>query len=469
MLWSADELVAASGGKMTSPFDAGGISIDSRAITPSPKGPGDLFIALKAERDGHEFVRAALDAGAAGAMVSHIPSGCENAPLLLVDDVEEALRSLGHFARTRTGAKIVAVTGSAGKTSTKEMLRTVLGTFAQTHAAEKSFNNHWGVPLTLARMPKEAEFGVFEIGMNHPGEIAPLSRQTRPDLALITNVAPVHLAGFSHESEIAREKASIFDGLGENGLGIANGDLEHRDIIASHSNQRILWFGRGENNDIRLRDAMAGDGYSQGSFTLNGQSHQLRINVSGVHHLMNALAVIGVVDQFGLDIARAINALEKWEAPEGRGQILKIPYKGGMLRIVDESYNANPLSMRAALEAFAKKQAGRRVAILGDMRELGPNSLDFHRRLGDIDAVHELDHVHVVGEDMRALREALDHMGTAPKGRYFSDIKALLAALEEIIQPEDAILLKGSNAIGLAQAVDGLTRLGQRNTNTQSE
>ncbi len=401
-LWTARELVEASQGQMQGDWNCDGLSIDSRDIA-----PGDMFVALKAARDGHEFVQAALTNGAAGALVSFVPEGCEHANLLIVEDVEAALARLGQFRRKQVDAKIVAITGSAGKTSTKEMLLTTLSQFGQTHASVKSFNNHWGVPLTLARMPANTKFGVFEIGMNHPGEISPLVQQVRPDVAVITNIAPVHMAGFENEEGIAREKASIMTGLGANGVGIVNGDMYFRDFVAELTGRELRYFGFGENNAIRAEKISLLSDASTAEVVVDQERLELNLQTAGEHHVMNALAVIGVLQAFGLDIAKGMLALANWLAPEGRGQIFTISSGDGQFTIVDESYNANPLSMRAAIDAFNLRPAKRHIAVLGDMKELGANSERFHAELASYDGVESLDLVHAVGIEIKPFYDAL--------------------------------------------------------------
>ncbi len=402
-LWTKEELLAGSQGEMQGNWQALGLSIDSREIA-----EGDLFIALKAARDGHEFVKMALEKGAAGALVSHVPEGCENANLLIVDDVEAAMARMGQYRRAQVCAKIVAVTGSVGKTSTKEMLLTALSQYGSTHASVKSFNNHWGVPLTLARMPRDTQYGVFEIGMNHPGEIAPLVAQVRPDVAVITNIAPVHLEGFENEDGIAREKASILEGLDENGVGIINGDMKYRDFVAELSRQnnqkiKLKYFGENASNDIIAEAIDITPEQSHGVIKSMGASHSITLPVAGHHHIMNALIVVGVLQEFDLDPAPALEALKSWLAPSGRGQKFTISSEFGQIKLVDESYNANPLSMRSAIEAFLLVEGKRHIAILGDMKELGPNSKTFHQELSEFKGLQALDQVHLVGQEMLAL------------------------------------------------------------------
>ncbi len=451
-LWSPSELKAATAGDLTRDFSASGLSIDTREIQ-----KGDVFIALKAARDGHEFVAQALKNGAAGVIVSHIPEGCENAPLLLVDDVETALSSMARYRRNQVSAKIVAVTGSAGKTSTKEMLLHMFSEFGSTHASVKSFNNHWGVPLTLARMPKDTQFGVFEIGMNHPGEIEPLVKLTRPDVVVITNIAPVHLAGFEDVMGIAREKASIMRGLSDDGVAVVFGDMKYRDFINQYSKHDVHFFGENPENQIQITNLQNNDAQASAVLQMNGRNVSYSLAVTGKHHLINAAAALGVAEAFSLDLDRAASTLASWTPPEGRGQEFTISLKNGQILLVDESYNANPLSMRAAIDAFLKKPAKRHIAILGDMAELGSQSEQFHRELASDEGVASLDRVHALGKEMKYFYEELGQN----RGKFFSDKADIIVCLENIYHDGDALLIKGSNSVGLGSVVDVLKQMMQ--------
>ena len=442
-LWTSADIAKVTGGQAQGNWHVNGLSIDSREIC-----EGDLFVALKAARDGHEFVSGALERGASGALVSYVPEGCETAPLVIVDDVEVALCELAKARRVQVNARIVAVTGSAGKTSTKEMLKTVFEGFGKTHASVKSFNNHWGVPLTLARMPRDVEYGVFEIGMNAPGEISPLVKLVRPDVAIITNIAPVHLAGFQDEMGIALEKASIMDGLSDDGVAIVYGDMDHYDIVLAKAHTMLKSFGRRSHNDVKLTDEA--NGPKGGSGRALGQKFD--IHVAGAHHLQNALAVFATADWLNLDIKKVAERLAKWEAPDGRGAMFDL---GHNIRIVDESYNANPLSMRAALETFSTFESERKIAVLGAMAELGPESAKFHNALGDIPALQTIDIVHVIGAEMRELHDKLGDN----KGQFFESSSEVIMQITELFQHGDMILFKGSNSVGLGKVVDAMKKL----------
>ncbi|MDB2407536.1 UDP-N-acetylmuramoyl-tripeptide--D-alanyl-D-alanine ligase [Jannaschia sp.] len=452
-LWTAAEAAAATGGTARGDWSVSGLSIDTRSIA-----PGDLFVALTAARDGHDFVAQAIAKGAGAALVSRIPEGCEDAPLLVVDDVQTGLEALGRAGRARTGARVIAVTGSVGKTSTKEMLRHVLAPQGRVHAAIKSFNNHWGVPLTLAGAPADADYAVIEIGMNHPGEIAPLAAQSAPHVAMVTIVAPVHLEGFADGIDgIAREKAAIFTGLTEGGVAIYNADLETSAILAE---QGTVSFGTSD-ADWRLTKVVPNpDSTTCRAVTPLGEI-AFRIGAPGAHFALNALGVLAAVHHAGADVARAALALADWAPPEGRGKryAVQMDAEAPPLDLIDDAYNANPASVGAALDLLAGTEVprrGRRIAILGDMKELGPTGPALHAALADHPATDTLDAVHTVGPLMRHLHDALDG-GT--RGHHAVDVATLAADLREIVRPGDAVLVKGSLSMNMAVLVDGLRAL----------
>lgn len=455
-LWTASDAAAATGGRAVGAWTVTGFGIDSRALE-----PGAMFVALTAARDGHDFVRAALDAGAGAALVSRIPEGCEEAPLLLVEDVQTALEALGAAGRARTRAKVIAVTGSVGKTSTKEMLRHCLSVQGKTHAAIKSYNNHWGVPLTLAAIPPDADYAVIEIGMNHPGEIAPLSLQAKPHVAAVMNVAPVHLEAFDDGLPgIAREKAAIFEGLLPGGTAIWNADLEVSDILAERG---TVSFGRAQTADWVLQDVNAGpDATTCAAQTPVGRV-MFRIGAPGAHFAMNALAVLAAVHTVGGDVARAALSLADWTPPDGRGRRHAVTLHPDLLPVdlIDDAYNANPASVGAALDLLASTNAperARRIAVLGDMKELGPTGPDLHSALADHPALATIHVVHTIGPLMRHLHDALppDRRGT-----HASDSAAFAPHLRDLVQPGDSVLIKGSLSMKMATLVDGLRALGE--------
>ncbi|SHH73904.1 UDP-N-acetylmuramoyl-tripeptide--D-alanyl-D-alanine ligase [Cognatishimia maritima] len=468
-LWTAIEAAAATAGVATTDWECTGISIDTRTLE-----PGDLFVALKAARDGHDFVAQALDAGAAAALVSHRPEGvAEDAPLLIVPDVQVALESLGRAARARMNGKVVAVTGSVGKTSTKEMLRTVLTGQGQTHASVASYNNHWGVPLTLARMPQETDFAVIEIGMNHPGEIAPLVRMARPHVAIVTTVAPAHLAAFENVEGIAREKASIFSGLERSGVAIYNADLDVTPILSEiaeqHSSKQIT-FGEAEGATLHLKSATVNDSCTVASVQVAGKPVLFKVAVPGRHYAMNALSVLGTVKALKLDMAIAVSDLGQWAPGAGRGQREVISLDRvdprPTIELIDDAYNANPASMAASLEVLAAAEVtndvgrisrGRRIAYLGDMGELGPTEADIHRDLATLPSMEKIDRVHCIGPLMRNLHDALP---AQKRGRWAPDAATMVDGIAKDLDAGDVVLAKGSNYTGVGRVVDAIRKLG---------
>jgi len=392
-LWTAQKAAVATGGKAQGDWTVTGVSIDTRTLQ-----PGDLFVALKAVRDGHEFVAQALGKGAGAALVSHIPEGvADDAPLLIVDDVLPALEDLGRGARARTKARVVAVTGSVGKTSTKEMLRAVLSGQGSTHAAEASYNNHWGVPLTLARMPADCNFAVIEIGMSNPGEIEPLSRMARPHVALVTTVAAAHLEAFDDLNGIAREKGSIFKGLEPGGVALINGDLDTTPVLrAAAGGFEVQSFGEVEDNTHHLTHVALTPEATICKAVVAGDEQLFKITSPGRHFATNALATLVVAKALGADATLAARDMERWQPPTGRGTreeiILDAP-EALTLTLIDDAFNANPASMAASLEvlsvmtptdAVGRIHKGRRIAILGDMLELGPDAAALHADLAQL-------------------------------------------------------------------------------------
>jgi len=458
-LWAAEEAAKATGGRAQGDWGANGVSIDTRTIS-----PGDLFVALKAARDGHEFVAQALKKGAAAALVSRIPEGvAEDAPLLIVDDVQAGLEALGRAARARTGARVVAVTGSVGKTSTKEMLAAMLGDQGTTHASVASYNNHWGVPLTLARMPRGTEYAVVEIGMNHPGEIAPLARQARPHVAMVTTVAPAHLEAFDSIEGIAREKASILEGLEPGGVAVLNADLAQSPILfdtAARLGARAVGFGEAA-RDYRLVSAkVVGEETRIQAETPDGPV-AFTLATPGRHFAMNGLGALAACAALGADPARAAESLARWTPYTGRGARETVALAGGALTLLDDSYNANPASMAAALAVLASARPegqGRRIAILGDMKELGPEAARLHAGLADLPAMAAVDRVHCIGPLMGALHGALPE---GKRGLRCDTSAELAAGIADLAGPGDIVLVKGSLSMALAKVVDGLREIGQ--------
>lgn len=462
-LWTSAEAAAATGGA-TGDWAATGVSIDTRTLR-----PGDLFVALSDQRDGHEFVAQALAKGAAAALVSRLPDGVDPARALVVPDVQGALEDLGRAGRARARARVVAVTGSVGKTSAKEMLRAALSTQGPVHAAEASYNNHWGVPLTLARLPRDARYAVIEIGMNHPGEIAPLARQARPHVALVTTVGAAHLEAFADVDAIAHEKASIVEGLETGGIAVLNGDLPQTPILlaaAHRAGARVVTFGTGAGLHHRLLDARVGDGATVARARAWRTPLHLKVATEGRHFAHLALGVLAAVQALGGDRALALNGLAAWAPPQGRGGREAVHLRDGPLTLIDDAFNANPTSMVAGLALLAgarpvdgpgRVRRGRRVAILGDMLELGPTEAALHAALAGDPAMAALDVVHCVGPRMRALHEALSE---DLRGEWAPRPEDLLPRLPRLLDAGDVLLVKGSKGSRVSLLVDAVRALG---------
>ena len=450
-LWTAREAAKATGGEARGHWAATGVSIDTRTLE-----PGDLFVALKAERDGHDFVAQALGKGAAAALVSRVPEDVPpDAPLLIVGDVLSGLTELGRAGRARSEARIVGVTGSAGKTSTKEMLRAVLSRFGPTHAAVASYNNHWGVPLTLARMPRDARFGIIEIGMNAPGEIAPLSRLARPHVAVITTIAAAHLEAFPDLDAIAVEKGSIFEGLEPGGTAVINGDVPQAGILGDAAGEaRRLTFGETPGCDIRATRIDLGESASEVEVSLPSGTLSFTLGTPGRHMAMNALGVLGVALALDLDPRRAAEALSDWRAPKGRGTRETLALGDRRIDLIDDAFNANPASMAAALDVLTAIPAPhRRVAILGDMLELGPSERQLHAEIAHLPAMKHIDLVHCVGPRCEALWAALPE---ARRGLWSASADEMASQAEALVQDGDIVLVKGSKGSLVSRVVDML-------------
>lgn len=468
-LWTAAEAAQATQGEARGDWSVTGVSIDTRTIA-----PGDLFVALSAARDGHDFVAQALENGAGAALVSRIPDGvAPDAPLLIVPDVLRGLEALGRAARARITGQVVAVTGSVGKTSTKEMLRTVIGGQRRVHAAEASYNNHWGVPLTLARMPRDTQVAVIEIGMNHPGEIAPLARLARPHVAMITTVGTAHLEAFDDITGIAREKASIFEGLMPDGWAVVNGDLDTTPILiaaAEAAGANILTFGEAPGNHHRLTKVDIVDHATVAEALIWRAKALFKVSAAGRHYAMNALGVLAVIRALGLDRAVACADLAQWAPPAGRGMrerlLLDSVDDHLAFELIDDAFNANPVSMAASLEVIAaarpkdnlgRHARGRRIAVLGEMLELGPDEIQMHAALADLPAMAQLDVVHCVGERMQALYDALP---VEKRGRFARKAADLAEKAERLVDAGDVVLVKGSKGSKVSLVVDALRKMG---------
>ena len=448
-LWTARQAMAATGGMLVGEtgWTCSGVSIDTRTLQ-----PGDLFVALKDVRDGHEFAAAALEKGAAACLVSRDDMGLE--PALQVRDVLDALRAMGEAARDRTDAIRVAVTGSVGKTSVKEALAAVFRAAGPAHWSVKSYNNHWGVPLTLARMPRETRRAVFEMGMNHAGEIRDLSSLVRPHVALITRIAPAHLQHLGSIEAIADAKSEIFDGMETDGVAIYPSDDPLGERIARHARHScaafMLDFGTASDAAVRIEQFETGLDGSTGVANVLGIRTRFRIAASGDHWAWNAGAIFAAAAGAGLDARDVADALAGVEAEPGRGRAMRIALPGGgSFVLLDDAYNANPVSMSAAIAALgaaAPGEGGRRIAVLGDMLELGPDEARLHAELADpLDAAC-VDAVIACGDRMRSLYDALP---LHQRAGYAQGAGEGLDLIKTVIQPGDVVLVKGSNASGL--------------------
>ncbi len=445
-LWTSGEAAAATGGKASHPWSASGVSIDSRSVE-----AGDLFVALAGpNHDGHDFVEAAFERSAAAALVSRRPGARAGArPLLLVVDTYEGLNTLAARARERSHAHVVAITGSVGKTGTKELLAGALRRCGPTHASAGNLNNHIGVPLSLARLPQGARYGVFEAGMNHPGEIAPLSRLIRPHTALITTIAPAHTEAFSGLDGVADAKAEIFQGLEPGGTAVLNRDNAYFEHLAEAARAagagRIVSFGEGADADARLlawRPAATGGSVSA---AIDGAEVEYEIAFSGRHWAFNSVAVLAAAKAAGAPLAHAARALRAVAPGAGRGVRHRIPLPGGHCALIDESYNASPAAVRAAIatlaEAATPAPGGRRVAVLGDMLELGTEAKRWHAELAcDLERAG-VDLVFTAGPLMAHLHQAVD---PARRGVHAPDAESLAAIVEAEIRAGDVVLVKGS-------------------------
>jgi UDP-N-acetylmuramoyl-tripeptide--D-alanyl-D-alanine ligase len=452
------------------PRDIPGLSIDTRTL----KG-GEAFFAIQGEnRDGHDFVAAALQAGAGLAVVTREKQGAmpQDAPLLVVDDVLGALNDLAKAARARSDAKIVAVTGSVGKTGTKEMLRLVLGKQGATHASAASYNNHWGVPLSLALMPKSAKFGVFEIGMNHHGEITPLTALVRPDVAIVTTIAPVHLEFFGTLEAIADAKAEIFSGVEPGGTAVLNADVAQFGRLKAAAQAagigQVISFGEQEAADARVLKVALQAETSTVLANILGHDMTYKLGAAGRHVVDNSLGVLAAATLLGADLALAGLALAELKPPAGRGERVTLDLPGGTVLLIDESYNANPTSMRAALALLGQvpmKGLGRRIAVLGDMLELGAEGQALHASLADAVLGNAIDAVYCAGPLMKSLWDALP---SERRGGYAETAATLEAQVLGAVTANDAVMVKGSLGSRMGPIVKALRRRYTKSEQEQS-
>jgi UDP-N-acetylmuramoyl-tripeptide--D-alanyl-D-alanine ligase len=464
-LWTVEDMAAAMVAVRQGPLPpaVSGLSIDSRTI-----GGGEAFFAIADRRDGHEFVGAALAAHASLAVVAagrraELPI---DAPLLVVPDVLAALRALAAAARARSSATVIAVTGSVGKTSTKEALRLALAKDGETHASVASYNNHWGVPLSLARCPASAHYAVLEMGMNHAGEIEPLSRLARPHVAIITAIAPVHLEFFGSLAKIADAKAEIFLGLEKDGVAVLNRDGPQFSHLKSRAKAagvgRVVSFGAHAKADARLIKCALHAGCSTVQANILGTELTYKIGAPGRHLVHNSLAVLAAAELVGADLALAALALAEFKPTSGRGALIEVDLPGGKALLIDDSYNANPASVAASLALLGQTQIGphgRRIAVLGDMLELGPRGRALHRGLLEPVVANAIDLVFCCGPLMRALWQALP---ASRRGGYADDSAALQAQVLSAIRAGDAVMVKGSLGSRMAPIVKALQKLSAR-------
>lgn len=450
-LFTVDEIVAATGGRAegVAGSDIESISIDSRDL-----GPNALFVAIKGDRfDGHDFVDAALANGAVAALVSR-GAGERR---IVVDDALQGLRDIATAARTRSRALIVGVTGSVGKTTTKEAIRVVFEAAGQTHASIKSFNNHWGVPLMLARLPENAQFGVFEMGMSGPDEIRPLSQLVRPHITIITTIAAAHLESFGSLEGIARAKAEIFAGLEPGGTAVINADHPQLAILLDEARAagvgRVVTYGQARGVDWQITEIEAAADKSFATIEHDGERHALVLGVPGRHMIANATAALAVAHLAGIAPEVALRALAGFGAPVGRGQRALLGASDRPLLLIDESYNANTASMHAALEVFAAQTAlsGRRIVILGDMLELGEQSAALHAGLAPAVRASGAERIFLVGPAMQALADALGQQNVAAHTQTAAEMGPIV--LNDLAYG-DAVMIKGSNSVGLTKIVE---------------
>ncbi len=454
VLWTSAEIAAATGGTASAEFDAGAVAFDSREV-----GPGALFVALSGETtDGHNFLDQAFASGAAGAIVSSATPH----PHILVGDTMVALENLARAGRKRMAGVVIGVTGSVGKTGTKEALFECLDRMAPgfAHRSVKSYNNHTGVPLSLARMPRDAKFGVFEMGMNHAGELLALTHMVRPHIALVTTIAPAHTEFFASEAAIADAKGEIFQGLEPGGTAIVQFDSPHRDrLIAAAEGHaaRIVTFGLGEGADVRALEIVPGQAGGTYVTAQIGPDRTLGFTLSqpGDHWVANAMAVLAAVNAAGGDLEQAGLALAEMGGLAGRGARFKTAVSGGEALVIDESYNANPASMRATLAVLAATPAARRLAVLGEMRELGDQSADFHAGLAGPIRDANVEALLLVGEGMAPLARALEGQVDLV---HVPDAATARERIETMLRPGDVVLIKGSNGVGLSRVVAALAQ-----------
>ncbi|VAV97468.1 UDP-N-acetylmuramoyl-tripeptide--D-alanyl-D-alanine ligase [hydrothermal vent metagenome] len=453
-LWTADELAAATGGTLVAGknWQVQGICIDSRNANTD-----DLFVALEVERDGHDFVQSALDAGAAASLVAN---GNVPGAKLVVKNTQSALEQVAIAARKRSNASRIAVTGSVGKTSVKDALAIIFSQDGATHKSVKSYNNQWGVPLSLARMPVSSKYGVFEIGTSSPGEIAPLCGLVRPDIGIITRIAEAHLAGFGSVTEIALEKASLLAGMGEGGTAILPADDACFDLLQQQAGyfsvQNIMTFGRADGCTVQILNWNTGLDGSDGLFLVNGKQLQIKAPVTGMHwaEILAASMCAALAAELAPDVIAS--AMQLIKPPSGRGGLVTLPLVNGSAVLMDDSYNANPTSMTAALDTLSRMPAKRKLAVLGQMLELGAEERRLHAELSWPIEQAKLAKVWCVGELMRALHQKLPAQRQAAMS---DDVDGLAADIYAELQDGDVVLVKGSNGSGVHKIATQLQQI----------
>ncbi len=452
--WTAAAAANACGGIAHGDWTAAGISIDSRSL-----GSGELFVAISGPNfDGHDYVAQALEAGAAAVVVSRLPEDLAEAPLLVVENTEAALVALARAGRARGTARLVGITGSVGKTGTKDLAARALNALGATHASRGNLNNQIGLPLSLANLPPEARFCVLEMGMNHAGEIAQLSQIARPDVALVTTVEAVHLAYFGDVGEIAAAKAEIFCGVTPGGAAVLNRDNPHFSYLVQAAGAarigRIVDFGSSEACTARLRDYRPAAANNRVSVEIDGRRFDYVLGIDGRHWALNSLAALAAVHALGEDVGRAATAFAEATAPAGRGATRSLDLACGRVLVIDDSYNASPAAMRAAIAVLAEtKTRGRRIAILGDMLELGADAESLHAALAlDLERA-EIDVVHSAGPLSAATHEAL---ARHRRGLHAGDAAELAARIEATLRGGDVVLVKGSRGSAMEQVVAAL-------------
>lgn len=453
MLWTSEDIVSVTGGKLLGrAFEAGSVSIDSRTLP-----PGALFVAIEGEKfDGHDYLIKAKEAGAAGALVNYVPADAPpGLPLVQVKgDTLDALVMLAKASRVRTRAHIIGITGSVGKTSAKEMLKLALEPYGKVFASSGNYNNHVGLPLSLANMPADTDLGIFEMGMNHAGEIAHLTKIACPDVALITEVAAAHLEFFPSVEAIARAKAEIFQGMTTEGIAVLPADNAYFSLLKQEAyRQKIISFGQDDGSMFQLISAKTHQDGTQVQYRIHDEARSFILSTRGAHWPKIGLSVLAVVHGLGLALEKAERALAGYREQPGRGALLTLPWSGGEIRVIDDAYNASPLSMRAAIVTLGRMKAERKLAVLGEMRELGRRSAEFHKALAESLVAAGVEHALLVGRDMKSLAEALP---TSIAYRHYDAVGLVPQDWTKDIQPNDLLLIKGSHGSGVYQLVEVL-------------